>query len=455
MVAILGVIVIIYAMIAAFVSRPSGYGYLDIDAPEPNGARALAEVLRARGVDVSAQDTVGDLVGGGGGDGGGGGGAGARTVLVTNPDLLTRDDLDRLTEAARSGSDVVFVAPSGMVLSAMDLPVEPGDAGSGDDETDPGCPLPEATTAGATTIGDAVTFTTTGGSGGSGGTASMHTVLCYGEPDEPDTTARLAVLTPTASTDPTADAGRLVLLGSGGFLTNDRLDETGNAALALGLLARHAELHWVTPVAEGPDAVGGRSLTELLPRAFWLACLQALIGLVALALWQGRRLGPPVPEPLPVLVRASETVEGRGRLYAAARAQGLAGEALRAGLRVRLADRLGLPTGPAADGRPPRGARGPDPTALVASVAKQTGRSPSEIASLLYGSHMTDPARHTQGGYGPPGPGWTASGPMRYGAPTPDVLANARTDPASAADDAAFLRLARALDELDRQVGTR
>ncbi len=92
-------------------------------------------------------------------------------------------------------------------------------------------------------------------------------------------------------------------------------------------------------------------------------------------------MGPPVSEQLAVVVRAAETVEGRGRLYAAAQARELAAAVLRAGLRARLAKRLRLPT-------QTRSAE-PDPTALVASVAGRTGRSPVEIGSLLYGSDMT------------------------------------------------------------------
>src|SRR5690606_41722785 len=54
-----------------------------------------------------------------------------------------------------------------------------------------------------------------------------------------------------------------------------------------------------------------------------------IVVVVLLAWWQGRRLGPLVTEPLPVVVRASETVEGRGRLYRSRRARDRAAEALR------------------------------------------------------------------------------------------------------------------------------
>ena len=62
--------------------------------------------------------------------------------------------------------------------------------------------------------------------------------------------------------------------------------------------------------------------------------------------WRGRRFGPLVAENLPVTVRASETMEGRARLYARSRDAVHAADALRIGAIGRLARDLGL--GPAA-----------------------------------------------------------------------------------------------------------
>jgi hypothetical protein len=84
-----------------------------------------------------------------------------------------------------------------------------------------------------------------------------------------------------------------------------------------------------------------------------------------------------VPEPLPVVIRASETVEGLGRLYRAARARGRAATALRAATLTRLAPRLGLRRG---DGTP----------AMVNSVCARTGRAPAAVAELLYGPEPED-----------------------------------------------------------------
>jgi hypothetical protein len=71
--------------------------------------------------------------------------------------------------------------------------------------------------------------------------------------------------------------------------------------------------------------------------------VQLLVALGVLALWRGRRLGPVVEEPLPVVVRAAETVEGRSRLYRKAGARDVAAEALRRAAVRRLGTALGLP----------------------------------------------------------------------------------------------------------------
>ena len=110
-----------------------------------------------------------------------------------------------------------------------------------------------------------------------------------------------------------------------------------------------------------------------------LGALQLALAVLVLALWRARRLGRVVPEPLPVVVRAAEAVEGRGRLYRAAGARDTAAEALRAGARARLAARLGLPRDAGREG-------------LVLALAARTGRPPQELDALLYGPAPHDDA---------------------------------------------------------------
>ncbi len=108
--------------------------------------------------------------------------------------------------------------------------------------------------------------------------------------------------------------------------------------------------------------------------------LQVGIALLVIGFWRARRLGPVVTEPLPVVVRAAETVLGRARLYAAARARDTAAAALREGSRTRLAALVHLDAHAA-------------PEALVAAVADRTGERPEAVAALLF-------AGAGDGGYG-------------------------------------------------------
>jgi hypothetical protein len=69
---------------------------------------------------------------------------------------------------------------------------------------------------------------------------------------------------------------------------------------------------------------------------------------VAAGIWRGRRFGPLVAERLPVTVRASETTEGRARLYARSRDALHAADRLRIGGLRRVARTLGLGPGASA-----------------------------------------------------------------------------------------------------------
>jgi hypothetical protein len=176
-----------------------------------------------------------------------------------------------------------------------------------------------------------------------------------------------------------AEGGRTVtFLGSGIALTNRRFGDEGNAALALGLLGGHDRLVWYLPsLSDVPATAARESVYDLVPDGVWWGLVQLAVAVLLLALWRARRLGPVVAEPLPVVVPAAETVEGRARLYRRSRARDTAGESLRAARRVRLGGLLGVP---------PRSA----PTALVDAVAARSGRSPAHVGALLYGAAPAD-----------------------------------------------------------------
>ena len=143
------------------------------------------------------------------------------------------------------------------------------------------------------------------------------------------------------------------------------------------MLGHSGRVVWYVPSREDVPAGDEAGLTSLLP--VWLGPVVALGGVafVGLVLWRGRRFGRLVPEPLPVVVRAVETTESRGRLYRRARDASRAGATLQLATRTRLADYLGLP-------RPTAmiSSRGAD-QALVATVSAASGRPVDEVGALL------------------------------------------------------------------------
>lgn len=324
--------------------RPSGS--LDPDAYDPAGSRAVAELLRDGGLGVTRVGTVEQVLDADE--------PGTVTLLPT-PQGLAGAELEQL---GRLQGALVVVAPSDDDLAALDLPAET--AGAVDVEPRrASCDFAPAQRAGDAELGGTAYAPVDAG-------PINEATGCYGAGGD----ATLLVL-------PESDA---VLLGTGTPLTNDRLDERGNAALVLGLLGGYDEVLWLVPDPSREVPVGEqRPLTDLLPDWLVLAVVQLGVAVVVLALWRARRLGRVVEEPLPVVVRAAEAVEGRGRLYRAAGARGPASEALRSGVRERAARRLGLPSAAA---RP----------ALVGAAAARTGRDPAAIDALLYGAPPADDA---------------------------------------------------------------
>src|SRR5208283_3548354 len=127
------------------------------------------------------------------------------------------------------------------------------------------------------------------------------------------------------------ERGRTVTaVGSTDFMTNGGLLQAGNAALAMNLAGDRPRLIWYAPHRVEGESAAPTSIYDLIPaNVTWIAWQLALVVLLV-ALWKGRRIGPLVAEELPVVVRASETVEGRGRLYRSRRARDRAAGALRA-----------------------------------------------------------------------------------------------------------------------------
>jgi hypothetical protein len=347
-VVLLVVVLVLLAAVAIGVSRSRGVqARLDPRSVDPEGGRALATLLGDRGVRVDRVTDPTALATGL---------SSTNAVLVPIPGLLDESAARALGDA--SEGSVVLVGPPRRVIEAMTADVRSASFVSVRVRS-PACDEAAAIAAGDALIGGS---TYESGDG----------TRCYGGEGD---AAPMVIGT-------TRGGARLVVLGTGRMLTNDRLDEDGNAALGLNLLGGDGsatELRWLVP-APG-TASSGESTSSILPDWVVPAALQLLLVGLLVVLWCGRRLGPPVVEPLPVVVRAAEAVEGRSRLYRRAQARDQAAEALRSGALARLVPRLGIDSA--------RGAE-PLPGAVVAAVASRSGRPEAAVQSALFGPPPAD-----------------------------------------------------------------
>ncbi|MFD3951243.1 DUF4350 domain-containing protein [Streptomyces albidoflavus] len=337
-------------------------GELDPSSYDPQGSRALAALLAHDGIRVQPVDSLTALRERAGPD---------TTLLVTVPDRLTGEQQSALrSTAAEADARLVLVAPGSSSLTGL----APGTEARPPAERSaiaPACAFPAAQRAGTADVG-----------GLRYSTDASEAERCYPSDGLPSL-LRLPARAP--ATEGTSGVPETVLLGSSDILHNDRLDEHGNASLTLQLLGSRPHLLWYLP--SSPDASAApeepRGFLELVPDGWRWATLQLCFAAVLAAIWRGRRLGPVVSEDLPVVVRASETTEGRARLYHRADARDQAAALLRGASRARLAELTGVA---AADADAPE-------VLLPALTALLKGRAPGQDpASLLFGPAPTDDA---------------------------------------------------------------
>ena len=351
------VVLAVIAGVGAYLTAPRPGARMDPKSTGPDGAHALVTLLRDGGVEVVVADSIADVE------------HAARPgtlILVAQSQYLTDDALlDRL---AKAPGDLLLVEPTARTREALVPGLRMSSTSTFDVE--PNCTLREANRAGTVRFGPSDTYRAKDG---------RAMTSCYG-----------GVLIRFR------DGGRTVTaVGSTDFMTNGGLLEAGNAALAMNLAGDRPRVIWYAPNRVEGENSAPTSLFDMVPEnvtwIVWQLCLVVLL----VALWKGRRPGPLVAEQLPVVVRASETVEGRGRLYRSRRARDRAAAALRTATVQRLLPRLGLGPGAAAP-------------AVVETVARRSGADAGFVSYHLYG-------------------------------------------PPPATDDD-LLQLARALDEIERQV---
>ncbi|MFF2273337.1 DUF4350 domain-containing protein [Agromyces sp. NPDC058136] len=313
---------------------------LGAENPAPLGAKALVEVLRDHGVEVSAAhdyDTA--LLAAKSGD----------TVLLYDEYGVLDDD--RLSRLAMFADRLVVVQPGFAALEALAPGVRLAGTASGALEG-ASCGLPAAERAESLST-DQRLLTVDDEAAADGWQG------CF-----PDAEQGFAVVTgPSAG-------GELTLVGASTVFENGRITERGNAALAVGLAGASDELAWYLPGPADADPDEAPTAGELLPG--WVSPVLTLAVLVTIVagIWRGRRFGPLVVENLPVQVPAGETSTGRARLYARNAARTHALDQLRLGAITRISAMLRLP-------------RNAEVGEVATAAATATGRDPLQVRAVL------------------------------------------------------------------------
>ncbi|WP_186273254.1 DUF4350 domain-containing protein [Mycobacterium kubicae] len=351
----------VVAALTTYLTAPRPGGTMHPESTSSSGAHALATLLRDAGVEVVVANTVADVENAARPD---------TLLLVAQSQYLT--DTALLDRLAKAPGDLLLVDPTSRTRAALTPRLRIGSADPFDSQ--PNCSLREATRAGPVSFGPSDTYEASG---------NIPVTSCYG--------GALVRYRDSGSTG----TRTVTVVGSSKFMTNDGLLQAGNAALAMNLAGDRPRVVWFAPQRIEGEKSSATSIFDLIPANVTWMVWQLWLVVILVALWKGRRVGPLVAEELPVVVRASETVEGRGRLYRSRRARDRAADALRTATLQRLVPRLGV------------GAGAPVP-AVVATIAQRSGADPEFVRYHLFG-------------------------------PPP-------------ATDSDLLQLARALDDIERQV---
>jgi hypothetical protein len=359
-----------YAMRAYQDPDLSDPGSLSPTGTGRHGSSELADRLQAQGVEVQRVTSSDEALRAAA--------RGGATVFVPTPDLVHPLFLLELSQI-EGDFRVVLVRPGLIATLASGIPVGLAQARWFAGVVEPGCATDYASRAGAATVHrDRY--------GGYEGMPPPDT-YCYGG----------SLVGYELGDD------EVLFIGATEPFRNDRIDEHGNAALATGLLGEHDRVIWLDIHKREPVNIPitlpdfergdrdrtntGDPLVDAFPPQLWAIVLLLLAAGALLAAARARRLGPPVTEPLPVLVPAAEAVTGRGRLYERIRARQTSLATLREAAISRLARTLApLMTAP----ERPLAVPGPARDAFVAQLAARAGLAPAAVSTVLFGPSPED-----------------------------------------------------------------
>jgi len=316
----------------------------DLDPANPgyNGAQGLAHVLSDHGVAVTVVRSQRELltltV------------DGATTVAITGTDSLSGRTAHAALAHATSAASLVLLDPDPEVTKGMGLPVDSHLADL--TKVAAGC---RGTDVGADfrlSHADRAYLPTANGSAAT---------TCF--PDKRDGGGAMVSLPAAAGRPP------VILLGDESLIVNGAILDSDNAAIALHLFGHTDRLVWYVPSVADISAADGTS-RSIAPEWFQPGLVLGTSAVVLLCLWRGRRLGRLVTEPLPVIVRAVETTESRGRMYRKSRDRTRALAVLQQATRRRLASYLGLSASSAI-------------SSVAAASAAVSGRDYQDVLHLL------------------------------------------------------------------------
>lgn len=333
----ISVVILIIALIGIALGSVGGDSeQLDAANPAPNGGQALVEVLRHEGVDVQVVGTLGDAEDAV---------ADRESTTVLLYDRSYYLDTAQTREALALANTVVVLRPTAEALEVISPDIAL--AGFTEGTADADCAVEAARVAEDLTVdGDGYRILD-----------DDAAVGCFAIDD-----VYSMVQAETRGIDYT-------VLGATEALTNGTILENGNAALGLHLLGANERLVWYIPTGDDYQTeiatAGELSPPWVIPVILTLM----LVGVVAI-IWRGRRFGPLIVENLPVTVRASETMQGRARLYERSNARLHSLDSLRIGTIARLATLCGLPVLATVD-------------EVVAAAAATAGMDPAAVRILL------------------------------------------------------------------------
>ncbi len=340
----LGALLIVFILLSLLriLGTPEG-GLLNPNNPRPSGGKALAELLRQQGVEVTKITSQAELERLAGAD---------TTVLVTDGN------------AYNANYDAVLIdTPADVVMVTHNAPGFLNEEGNHrlsltkttDKISTPHCDDTDAV-ASARVSAESYFYIE----------ADAPVTMCFPLGDDP------AAQVAAGSNFKTGVLVRWTINGypraaisEPAMFTNAELADHGHAALGMRLLGKHKTLLWYTPGAQTTPSFLTYS-PQWYRSIMWLLLFVAAVGVV----WKFPRFGPVASERLPVVVKGGEIVRGVGRLYQRNRDFPHAASLLQQATVRRLATHLGVSTQPNLD-------------ALLGTVAQRSPRSAAEINHLL------------------------------------------------------------------------